>query len=121
MDKITLQNMRFFGYHGVFQEEQIKGQHFYVDVEMFADLHAAGISDELEHTIDYSKAFDIVKNITENKKFRLIEKLANTIAREIMSSFDAVNEIIVRVRKPEAPMNGELDWAQVEIKRSRDE
>ncbi|MCX7708751.1 MAG: dihydroneopterin aldolase [Clostridia bacterium] len=121
MDKITLNNMKFFGYHGVFPEEQANGQHFYIDVEMVIDLHQAGTSDALEDTVSYAEVFDKVKDITENKRFRLIEKLADSISREILSSYEKILEVTVRVRKPEAPMNGELDWVQIEIKRSRNE
>lgn len=118
-DKIILKNMKFFGYHGVFPEEQEKGQHFYIDVEMCTDLKKAGATDNLEDTIDYSAVYNIVKEITETKRFRLIERLADIISREILSRHESISEILVRVRKPEAPIGGELDWAEVEIKRLR--
>ncbi|MCX7920784.1 MAG: dihydroneopterin aldolase [Clostridia bacterium] len=118
MDKITLKNLRFYAYHGVLPEEQAKGQNFYIDVEMYVDLASAGATDNLDETVDYSAVYEVVKDITEKNKFRLIEKLAGEISREILSRYRKINEIIVRVRKPEAPINGEFDWAEVEIKRS---
>jgi 7,8-dihydroneopterin aldolase/epimerase/oxygenase len=121
MDKITLKNMKFYAYHGVLEEEQQNGQHFYIDVEMFCDVREAGVKDDLEKTVNYAAVYDIIKNTTINNKFRLIECLADRISREIMSSYVEIQEIIVRVRKPEAPINGELDWAEVEIKRNRND
>jgi 7,8-dihydroneopterin aldolase/epimerase/oxygenase len=121
MDKIILTNMNFYAYHGVLQEEQEKGQNFFIDIEMYIDLKNAGISDNLEDTVDYSAIYDIIKNITEKNKFRLIEKLADNISREILSGYCNILEIIVRVRKPEAPLGGKLDWASVEIKRTRND
>jgi dihydroneopterin aldolase len=119
MDKITLKNMKFFGYHGVFAEEQANGQNFFIDAELFLDLRAAGKSDDLKDTVDYSEIYDIIKYITIEKRFQLIEKLADCISSEILIKNPLINEVLVRVRKPEAPMNGVLDFAEVEIKRSR--
>ncbi len=121
MDKITLKNMQFYGYHGVLQEEQKIGQRFFIDAEMQLDLKGAGETDDLEQTVDYSAVYDIIKDITENHKFRLIEKLADTISREILSRYEKIQKITVRIRKPEAPIKGILDWAEVEIVRQRDE
>lgn len=121
MDKITLKNMKFFAYHGVLPEEQINGQNFFIDVEMFADVKKAGKTDELEDTVNYGAVFGIVESVAKNNKFRLIEKLADSISREILSSYKIINRTIVRVRKPDAPIDGEFDWAEVEVERIRDD
>jgi dihydroneopterin aldolase / 2-amino-4-hydroxy-6-hydroxymethyldihydropteridine diphosphokinase len=117
MDKITLKNMKFYAYHGVFDEEQENGQDFFVDVELFADLREPGYSDVLAHTLDYGEAYEIIKNVTLSNKFKLIEKLAQSIADAMLSRFAAIDSIVVRVRKPNAPINGEFDYMEVEISR----
>ncbi|MCX8130760.1 MAG: dihydroneopterin aldolase [Clostridia bacterium] len=121
MDRITLKNMKFYSYHGVLPEEQTNGQYFYIDVEMICDLREAGREDDLEKTVDYSVVYNIIKNITQKNKFRLIECLADRISREIATEFKMISEIVVRVRKPEAPIDGELDWAEVELRRGRND
>ena len=118
MDKIILKNMKFFAYHGVLEEERLNGQYFFVDTVMSVNLKQAGNTDELGDTVDYSAVYNIIKDITENNKFRLIECLADNISREIMSRYKNIKEILVRVRKPDAPIGGELDWAEVEITRT---
>ncbi len=120
-DKITLKNMKFYGYHGVLPEEQEKGQYFFIDVEMVADLKKAGQTDNLEETIDYSRVFETVREIAENRKYRLIERLGDSISREILSTYEGIDELTIRIRKPDAPMGGELDWAEIEIKRSKND
>ena len=40
-DKILLENMMFYGYHGVYEYEREQGQRFYVDVELHLDFSAA--------------------------------------------------------------------------------
>lgn len=119
MDKIIMKNMKFFGYHGVYSLEQSEGQNFLVDVEMYMDLKKPGSTDRLEDTIDYSRVFNMIKDISANNKFQLVERFANVIAREILSKYEDVDRVRVCVKKPEAPINGEFDWVGVEIERSR--
>ena len=121
LDKIILKNMKFYGYHGVLPEEQKNGQNFFIDVEMTADLAQPGKTDNLEDTIDYGEVYGMIKNIAETRKFRLIERLADVISREILSRFEKIDGIVVRVRKPEAPIPGEFDWAEVQVERKRNE
>ena len=42
MDKIYVNQMEFYGYHGVFPEETKLGQRFVVDVIVETDLSKAG-------------------------------------------------------------------------------
>jgi len=119
MDKIIMNNLKFYGYHGVLENEREDGQYFHIDVEMYLSLEKAGKTDDLKYTVDYSAVYDIIRYITENNKFRLIEKLAQSISGEILSRYREIDEITVRVRKPEAPINGEFDWVGVEITRGR--
>ena len=120
-DKIILSNMKFYAYHGVYTEEQEKGQNFYIDVEMFTDTKKAGLSDNLEDTINYGEVYGIIKDINTKDKFQLIEKLADYISKEILSRFIEIEKIIVRVRKPDAPINGDFDWAGIEVERDRND
>ena len=83
-------------------EEQEKGQNFYIDVEMFTETKKAGLSDNLEDTINYGEVYGIIKDINTKNKFQLIEKLADYISKEILSRFIEIEKIIVRVRKPDA-------------------
>jgi len=121
VDKILLKDIKLYGYHGVLEKEREIGQYFYIDIEIALDLKPAGITDELGNTVDYSKVYDIIKNINEGNKFRLIESFAHKISEELMATFDKIKEIIVRVRKPDAPIDGDFGWVGVEIKRSRED
>lgn len=120
MDRIIMKNLRFFGYHGVLEKEREEGQYFHIDVEMYLSLEKAGNTDKLKYTVDYSAVYDIIKYINENNKFRLIERLAENISGEIMSRYPEIDKIMVRVKKPGAPVDGEFDWLGVEITRTRD-
>ena len=119
MDKIQLEGMVFYGFHGVSPAEQELGQRFVVDLEVQRDLRAAGLSDDPEDTVNYSRMFRLVKEIVEGPGRRLLESLAETIAQGILESFD-VDSVRVSVKKPEVPMKGSiLSHASVEIFRER--
>lgn len=120
MDKIIMKNLAFFGYHGVLKEENVLGQKFFVDIDLYTDLKRAGISDEVTDTVHYGEVYNMVKDIVENKRFKLLEALAENIAATVLDSFSLVNEISVKIRKPEAPVNGIYDYFGVEIRRKRD-
>jgi len=116
-DKIVLRNMVFYGYHGVFPAEKELGQRFEVDVELVTDLSRAAQADDLDACgINYVDVYTLVKEIVEEREFNLIEALAETIAQEILSAHD-VDEVTVRVRKPEVAIGGVLDYVEVEIVR----
>ena len=117
-DRIILDDMVFQGTHGVYEEEQQNPQPFEVDVELVMNLQPAGLSDDLEQTIDYSRVFDTCRQIVESTRFNLIEALAEAIAQEILAGFPA-DEVTIRIRKPKVQMGGTLRSAGVEIRRRR--
>ena len=118
-DKIKLTGMVFYGFHGIDPAERELGQRFVVDLEVTRDLRAAGVSDDLADTIDYSRMYRLVKETMEGPSHKLLESLAETIAQGILSGFD-VESVTVAVKKPEVPMKGSiLSHASVEIFRQR--
>lgn len=119
VDKITLNKMEFYGYHGVFQEETKLGQKFIVDIEVSVELKQAGVTDNLEHSVNYGQLFFEVKEIVEGKPYKLIEAVAEKIAAEILKKYLLIETIMVRVIKPNPPIPGNYESVSVEIVRSR--
>ncbi len=117
-DRIVLANMRFVARHGVHEWERREPQPFEVDVELYCDLRRAGTDDDLKRTIDYGPVYAAVRRIVEGTSFRLLEAIATAIADAILADPD-VTEVVVRVRKPGVRLGGPLDYAGVEIRRSR--
>jgi dihydroneopterin aldolase len=120
-DRIVLTNMVFQGRHGVEEAERSNPQPFEVDVEIHLDARPAGLADDLSRTVDYREVFDICRSIIEGPSRKLIETLAESIARAVLegSAATGATEVVVRVRKPEAPLPGQLDHAAIEITRRR--
>ena len=85
-DRLVLENMVFYGYHGAFAAEKELGQQFEVDVELYLDLKSAAAADDLELSVNYVEVYTLVKEIVEEREFGLLETLAETIAGEILSA-----------------------------------
>ena len=118
MDKLTLDDVRFFGRHGVTKAEQSVGAWFSVDVELAVDLAAAAVSDELSATVDYGAVAKRVVEIGTGPRVNLIERLAGMIAERLLGEFPA-RTVRVRVRKMTAPLGGLVGTPGVELTRSR--
>jgi FolB domain-containing protein len=117
-DRIIIEGMRFQGTHGVHEHEQLHPQAFDVDVELAVNLQPAGLSDDLTQTVDYSKVFDTCRQIVESTRFNLIEALAEAIAHELLAEH-RVDEVTVRIRKPDVQLGGTFRAVGVEIRRRR--
>lgn len=118
MDKITLYNMKFFGYHGCEEFEQRNGQTFEVDAELFTSLEKAGQSDSLADAVNYVNIFERIRDVVETERHQLLERLAQQIADAVLAE-TRITSVVVRVRKPAVPLPGMLDGVQVEIRRGR--
>ena len=121
MDKILMNNLGFYGYHGVLKEESVLGQKFFFDIELYLDTKEAGVTDNMNKSVSYADVYEVVKDIVQNRRFNLLESLSHNIALEVLDRFELVQEIMVRVKKPEAPVNGIYDYFGIEIRRKRNE
>ena len=119
MDKIFVNQMEFYGYHGVFPEENKLGQRFIVDLMVLVDLKKAGVTDELEHSVNYGELFQACKEIVEGKPYKLVEAIAEKIAETVLKRFTLVSEATVKVIKPDPPIPGHYRSVAVEITRRR--
>jgi dihydroneopterin aldolase len=118
-DRIILKDLGFYGYHGVFAEEAKLGQRFFVDLELGADLSVAAATDELSTAISYAEVYDVVKAAFEAKRVKLIEALAQNVVDAIFDKFQGVEWVVIRVRKPEAPIAMVRGEAAIELHRQR--
>ncbi|KFL31811.1 dienelactone hydrolase [Devosia riboflavina] len=118
-DRIILRDLGFYGYHGLFSEEERLGQRFFVDLECGVDLTAPGKTDAIGHTVSYADIYDVVKATFETKRTKLIEALGQNIVTALFERFGDINWIIIRIRKPEAPIAMVRGEAAIELRRAR--
>jgi 7,8-dihydroneopterin aldolase/epimerase/oxygenase len=110
--------MYFYGYHGVFPEENQLGQRFIVDLELGLDLRPATRTDQLKLTVNYAEVYEAVKREVEGTPLKLVETLAEKIAATLLEQFP-LQQVKVCVTKPDPPIPGHYEAVGVEIVRSR--
>lgn len=121
-DRILLEGLAFYAYHGVKSEEKTLGQRFELDLALELDLHRAGSLDDLSQTVDYGEAYRVAREQVEGTSRDTIEAVAEQVAAALLERFSAVEAVSVRIKKPWVPIpNAHLAWAAVEIERRRSE
>ncbi|MET3925126.1 dihydroneopterin aldolase [Devosia sp. 2618] len=118
-DRIILKDLGFYGYHGLMLEEKALGQRFFIDLECGVDLSGPALTDSIGRTVSYADIYDVVKAAFDTRRMHLIEAVAQNIVDAIFQSFQDVNWIIIRVRKPEAPIAMVRGEAAIELHRQR--
>jgi dihydroneopterin aldolase len=111
---VELAGLEVFGYHGVNDEERERGQRFLYDLEL--SVPDAALSDLLEDTVDYRDVVACVREISDARRFRLLEALAAAVADALVERFP-VERVRVRVRKPDVSLP--VDYSAATVERSR--
>lgn len=105
MDKIFVEGLSIQGKHGVYAKERRVEQEFLIDILAEFDSSAAGESDKLKDTLDYTKFQTIAEEVIASSPTYLIEKLGAKIGDRILE--DArITSVSVTIRKPAALKNG---------------
>ena len=119
MDRIVLDHMEVYGYHGCLPEERQQGQTFFVDAVLHLDLRAAGEQDNLAQTVNYADVFTKIRSIVEGEPANLIEAVAERIASMVLREYPGIVRVEVTVHKPSAPIPGPFRDVSVSIMRER--
>ena len=111
---VELSGLEVFGRHGVLPEER-SGQTFLYDIEV--ETSDSALSDRIEDAVDYREIAEIVRVVSEQRTFQLLEALAAAVADVLLARFDAAR-VRVRVRKP-APYGIAAAWSAATVERRR--
>ncbi len=114
---IEIEGLEVEGFHGATDREKDHGQPFVFDVQLVA--HDAGVrSDQLADTVDYTKVVACVREVSDSRRFNLIEALAAAVADMLIERFD-VSRARVRVRKPEVQLESPVAYTAATVERTR--
>ena len=119
MDKIIINGLEIYAYHGVNPEEKKDGQNFVINAELFLDLTEPCTTDELQSTVSYSKAIKLITKIMTAEKYDLIERAAQCVAEGLLAEYSRVQKVKVTLKKPDAPIKADFNYVAVEIERER--
>lgn len=112
--RIFIDGARFHARHGVLPQEQLTGGDYTVWLSMDYDISKAMLTDDVDHTINYAEAYNILKSEME-KPSRLLEHLAGRIARSLFNRFVEVTTVRLKITKCNPPMGADCNGAGVEV------
>jgi dihydroneopterin aldolase len=116
MIKIELKRIEFKAYHGIYQEEKINGNTFFVDITVKLPSETTINSDAIFETIDYEVLAKIAAKRME-KPTNLIETVATSIADDILAHFPALKSVKISVSKANPPIGYSCQEAKVTIQK----
>jgi dihydroneopterin aldolase len=111
---VELSALEVFGRHGLLPEERV-GQTFLYDVEL--ETSDGALSDRIEDAVDYREVAELIRVVSDGKRFDLLEPLAAAVADVLLARFD-VGRVRVRVRKPK-PYGVPAEWTAATVERRR--
>ena len=111
---IELEGMEFKAYHGVLEQEKVRGNEFVVDFRGELDLSAAAESDNLNDTLNYTEIYDIVAEEMSIPS-ELLENVAGRIMKAIEKQYPQLVSFSVRVSKKRPPVDGVAQWSRVTL------
>ncbi|AXS40853.1 dihydroneopterin aldolase [Breoghania sp. L-A4] len=119
MERIILEDLAFYAFHGVHDEEARLGQRFHVDMTVHADLSKAVASDHYADTICYASLVKTIEEVVTGGRFNLIERLAGAIADAVLAVDPRIDTVDIRVHKPGAPLPLSTGHVSIALTKSR--
>ncbi|MCK5068863.1 MAG: dihydroneopterin aldolase [Bacteroidales bacterium] len=121
MGKIVIEEMEFYAFHGHYQEEQIVGNRFLVDLEMETNLSVPASSDNLNDAVNYQLAYQIIKNEMRRTKSNLLENIGKRMLDALFAKMDNIEKATIRVRKLNPPLGGPIKSVGITMSRKQGE
>ena len=116
-DQIKITDLEVFANHGVFPEENKLGQKFLVSAVLYTDTRKAGKTDDLTASIHYGEVSAFITKYMKEHTYQLLERVAETLAKEMLKSISGLCKIDLEIKKPWAPVGLPLKTVSVKISR----
>lgn len=118
-DLIEIRGLRALGTIGVNREEKERAQPFEVDLDVYADLTAAGRTDVLADSVDYGAIVLAAEAVVVSERWELLERVAQRIAECVLDVDRRIEAVRVTIRKLRPPLPTDVATAAVAITRTR--
>lgn len=116
-DQIKITDLEVFANHGVFPEENKLGQKFLISAVLYTDTRKAGKTDDLMASIHYGEVSAFITKYMKEHTYQLLERVAETLAEEMLKSISGLCKIDLEIKKPWAPVGLPLKTVSVKISR----
>ena len=101
MFTIQLNNLRFFSFHGLYEEEKVLGNEYEVNAAITINAHEPVLA--LHQTIDYVKIYHIIKEQMDIPT-ALLETVVQNLAEHIYTSDNRITSIDINIKKLYPPI-----------------
>ena len=109
---VALKGIKFYAFHGFYQEEQLIGNHFLVDVEV--TFYPSGNSEDLSATVNYETINLMVGKLMQ-KTEKLLETVVKNIIDQLLASYPFLLSATVGISKTHPVMLGEVGHSFVQL------
>lgn len=113
IQKVALKEVRFCAPIGYYEEEQVVGNEFYINVEVFFPFKNANAED-LGNTINYEELYQILVEVMTPKR-KLLESAVEDILDLIIKKYSFLTKANVSIRKVNPAFGGDLANSEVEL------
>lgn len=108
---VSLENVRFFAYHGFFESENMTGNEF--EVNLTVEYSEKDMdTEELNNTVSYADLYALVREEMERTR-KLLETLAREIVISVKEKYPFIEKISCKVTKIAPPIGGFIGSASV--------
>ncbi len=102
MITVHLYNLKFYGYHGVHEEEKILGNEYEINLDVqFHEEHE--MIDSISETIDYTNLYEIIKQ-RMTVPTQLLETIVMDIGNTIHDRYNYIRSIKISLQKVHPPI-----------------
>lgn len=114
-NKIEINGIQIYAFHGCLEEEAKIGGHYTVDISLTTDFSKCFETDNLEDTIDYVTVNKIVEEEMAIRS-KLIEHVGNRIFQRLKQTFKNLENCEVKIIKHTPPIGGNVKDVAIIIK-----
>lgn len=114
---ITLENLSFFAYHGLYESEKTNGNDFLVNITIKYSSSSYNII-SITDVLDYTKVYETVKTCMK-KPTELLENVCSDISKQLMEKFVNIKKIDISVSKLNPPIGGKCEKSTVTFSEKR--
>lgn len=116
--KVVLREVRFYAPIGFYEEEQVIGNEFFLNLDVSFPFENSDAED-LKNTINYEELYQILVEVMHPRR-KLIESALEDILDMVLKKYNFVQEVNVVIRKSNPPFGGDLANSEVSLAYKRD-
>ncbi len=116
---ISIEGLTLFARHGVGEDERLLGQNFILDLTLQVEAQSSLTSDDIADSVNYAHVVDLVRARFTTRSFCLLEAVAHHVIEALLTEFERVQHVRLRVHKPSAPVDAVFSSISVTLERAR--